>query len=243
MFQKDKISDHVINLHNPPFAHHSSVYLTLLSVFQIMTFGEIISAFIDVKHGKLGSYVLEYSLALFFIIVLWHKYADHHQLAGWQLTYWDTLIIATFGLVEGGVIIAFYKEQEFWIHAVTAFSMFLGAIAYWHSLRRLRKLYVQKVYEQHFENQEYGRKIHYILLGFEKTNQILSLKIGTILLIIAIIALITPNLSPYLSILSFSLLVYYLQKWEMRKCFDGTCSKSLEKQGQEIWQAFLSAEK
>jgi len=216
--------------HNPPFGYFSSVYMTLHSVFQSFAFAGIMTAAATRFTFDLGGEIdwrwPEYVVSGLVVLMLWHKYVSHHQFIGWQLTIWDTIIVAGFGLIEGLMVATLnHRDAEGVVHLLIALLFFGGVVAYWHAGRQTAKPYVKHIFDEHYK--EHAEAMYHAIVGFENVSQSATLKIGITLVGIAVLCLWKPELSRYLSAASVVLLCVFLWKWDLNRWLQGDRWKSL----------------
>lgn len=154
-------------IHEPCFPYFGTVYMTLLGVMQGIVFAATIVPTVSFLEGFKYDWLLCFSVLLF-SIVLWHKYANHHQIIGWQLGPFDTINIAFFGLLQTIMVInvnknyqvmiegnytfsevVFYKQTIYFIFTILC-SVSLGVISYAHSGSEVCKSYVKNVIIEHY---------------------------------------------------------------------------------------------
>ncbi len=141
--------------------------MTLLSVMQGIVFTSMVMPMVSSIKTWNYNFLLFFSV-LFFAIVLWHKYVNHHQILGWQLGPFDTINIAFFGLLQTVMVVnanggyqsadgvkLIFTEEAFFRHTkyfliLVFISVMLGAISYAHSGSESCKDYVKNVITEHY---------------------------------------------------------------------------------------------
>lgn len=169
----EKISSELIlscpAIHDPPFTYFSSAYMTLLSIIQAFVIAWCLTSAFEVfgkGNTNLACFLWQACLLpmLLFASILWHKYVNHHQIAGWQLTWRDTIIVVLFGLFQC-IGLALFKhltltnnvinidalfEFNWSMVAIISLEIFLGTLAYAHSGSKLNHTYVKQILDHRF---------------------------------------------------------------------------------------------
>jgi hypothetical protein len=136
-----------------PADYFSSVYMTLLSVFQGVVVAGLFSGFFErcLKDGCTWYVELPKFLPVAFLLVLvWHKYVNHHQFLGWQLFWHDTLIVAGFGFLECLLVYLAVKIDVFLVCVLVAFCFLMGGVAYRHAASSYGEDDAKEVYSHHY---------------------------------------------------------------------------------------------
>src|SRR5258706_11315060 len=206
----------LLKTHNPPFSYFSTVSMTLLSIVQ----GIALTGIIEVASNRLATgyswRVFEDLVAICFTAALWHRYVIHHQFVGWQLTWIDTVIIVTFGIIEGLMVGALRDPNGVGkVHFFIFLGYFGGIFAYSYSIARVRNTYVKRVFRQHYRSQ--GEQIYLALLGHEYQSRWIVLIFAFILAILASACLWRPDLSGVVSPVSSLLIITYLIRWDLER--------------------------
>jgi uncharacterized protein len=134
--------------------------MTLLSVMQGIVFTSMVVEVVSSIKTLNYNFLLFFSV-LFFSVVLWHKYVNHHQILGWQLGPFDTINIAFFGLLQAFMVAnakayqsangeeAFLRHTEYFL-VIVFVSVMLAVISYAHSGSESCKDYVKNVITEHY---------------------------------------------------------------------------------------------
>lgn len=229
-------------IQNTPFSYFSTVYITLLSIFQSMAFAGIILSALDNKFEdgvRFDFDLITYFNCILFVAVLWHKYVNHHQIIGWQITKVDTMIIVGFGICEGLMILSL-KHDPWMVHVWIALQISLGVIAYTYAEYQIKQDYVKDIFIRYYE--EDGESIYYAMIGFERKSRDENIFLAYLLIIVAVIAFCAKNykfpndvtLTNYLSIPSIIILSYALWKWDLKQCLRKETWIKLQDFGKDI---------
>ena len=224
---------HNRKLHNPPFSYFSTIYITLVTIVQGIIFTEIMSLAIDfLDCDKAGSNikVLECLNAMVIVLIIWHKYANHHQITGWQVTIKDTSILFIFGIFEGLMIASLeYRwaiSVHFWIALLCSFTTY----AYWHAWVQLKESYVKNIFVEYYDDPKdklFGQSIYDGMVGFESIATTYSLIVSAVTMIILALSLVFDNIlfEILIPVISIIILGYWgwvldLNQWLCEKKWD-----------------------
>lgn len=144
------------------FPYFSNVNMTLVSVIQSAclalflnnVFRDIFlkdSNYIIVPGNLLNEYCLRYLLTIITIVLVWHKYINHHQFIGWQSKWIDSFVIISFGIIEAFLIQFSHGNEHFFQFYITSILiLFIGSLAYYNAYIQFNKHYVKGIYEFKF---------------------------------------------------------------------------------------------
>jgi len=76
-----------------------------------------------------------------FVILVWHKYINHHQFLGWQTSWVDSVILLIIGLGESLLLIFSIQNSMIFFYIIPGL-IFGGGLAYIHSFKNHCKDYV-----------------------------------------------------------------------------------------------------
>lgn len=200
-------------IYNSPFSYFATISITLLSIIQgIALNGIIVEAGIGQFAQGLNWRVIEYVYACMFIIGLWHKYMQHHQFLGWQLTFVDTIILFLFGIGEAFMSTVLRDPSGVGrIHISVTSGFIVGTFAYWYAFYQMRAPYAQAIYKKHYGSAY--EKVYPAMVAYERKSRNWTAFVAVILAIIATLCFFQPDLSKILSYLAVAVFAIYL--WRM----------------------------
>ncbi|XOF34346.1 MAG: hypothetical protein ACL93V_03350 [Candidatus Electrothrix sp. YB6] len=208
-------------IHEPCFPYFGSVYIALLSVMQGIVLAATLSPFAYFVYR--GSYeAILFIPILIQAVVIWHKYVNHHQVLGWQLGPLDTVLVATFGLLQAFMVSAatqnypvagnslllnihIFDSQIICILFEISISGLLGVAAYAYSGATASDSYVKNALAAHFNScpKYEQRKIHCMLSPEELYSFLIGFEVWCIVGTLEISILLFLNLSFYLFLTIF----------------------------------------
>lgn len=157
-------------IHDPTFTYFSSAYMTLLSIIQAFVIAWCLSNLLDIFQNTSidFSYKILWTTCiipiLLFAITLWHKYVNHHQIAGWQLSWKDTVLVVLFGIFQclpvalllgtdtdkHSLRIEHAFSYDWLILLIISIEVLFGTLAYAHSGSKLNQDYVKNILNYRF---------------------------------------------------------------------------------------------
>ena len=180
--------------HEPIAPYFSNVYMTLLSVIQGMVIAGVFTIAWDDFKGEVphnianNSIFMKYPMHQYLIliilsIVIWHKYINHHQFLGWQIVWEDSVIMFSFGIMQG-LLLFFTVQNNIWFYNIISIFPLLGALAYFHASQQHKQDYVKDIFYNHYCKRE---KCSNIIYDFMTSYEIKSIKINLKIFVIFII--------------------------------------------------------
>ncbi len=141
-------------IHSPSTNYFSSVYMTLLSVFQCIILAYLLQPFsvefLKALNDKQPLPLLPFMPPILFAVLLWHNYISHHQIVVWQINKMDTIIIVIFGLIESFMILGITNNDFIVLQFSIAVGILWGSIAYLYAYNKINKDYIQEIFKEYY---------------------------------------------------------------------------------------------
>jgi hypothetical protein len=218
-------------IHQPITNYFSGVYMTFLSIIE----GSVLALIFEIIKSNYKSVSIDYILKdfpayvvnndidriiiiIFSSILIWHRYINHHQFLGWQITWMDSLFVLLIGLNQ--VALIFFIEDKYFFYLYQIILPLLCLFAYLHAYAQHKKQYVMNIFYKHYCGVYSCSIIMYNLISnYERksVNQLFQMCVMFVLLISFCFYINTIFVRFLVSVFMVIYLLFFLVLTDMKK--------------------------